>query len=609
MMFENERREADSRIRAYLAQNDIPAPDEFLWVPVPFSGEWGISTSFFAVAAQEARSGKKVAVPQRAAEIAEGARDALGTPEGFVRTEAVRGYLNLYFDTAEYSRRVIDAVLEEGEAFGRAPGRGERVMVEYSQPNTHKPIHVGHLRNMILGAAVCNLLEAAGYDVIRANYPGDTGLHVIKWMWNYMRNHAGEQPPEDRIRWLGDLYAEANRLLEEDPELEAEMRALFKRWEGGDPEVMDLWRRTREWSIEGFNQAYDALGIPFDVYYWQSEVEEAGKKVVNELIERGLAVDERPEGSVVVHLDELLGLEKETYRSMVVLRSDGTSLYATWDLGLAIRKFAEYDLARSIYVVDVRQSLHLQQVFKTLELMGYSWTDRLYHLPYEIVNLPGNVTMASREGTVVLLEDLLREAFERAREIVDEKNPELEGEVKDEVARAVSLGAIKYPMLSRENTRIATFDWKQALDFNGQAALYIQYAAVRGNSILRKADGHGTFEVDSDSGMHRRARPEDGGGPGEDRRAPPMHPSEIELIDLISRVPAEIVRAAEEFKTLHITNSAYEIARAFSDFYNHCPVLSEEPEVRDFRLRLVAAARQALVNLLGILGIEAPEVM
>jgi arginyl-tRNA synthetase len=596
-MFDQERLTAEARIRAHLAENGVPAPTEFLWVPVPFSGEWGISTSFFSVAAQEARSGKKIVVPQRAAEIAESVRDALGSPAGFARAEAVKGYLNLYFDTAEYSRRVIDSVLAEGAVFGRAPRRGEQVMVEYSQPNTHKPIHVGHLRNMILGAAVCSILDAAGYDVVRANYPGDTGLHVIKWMWNYLRNHNGEQPPEDRIRWMGDLYAEANRLLEEDPELEAEMRALFKRWDAKDPEVMDLWRRTREWSIEGFHQAYDALDIPFDIYYWQSEVEEAGKRVVQELIDRGLAADERPEGSVVVHLDELLGLEKETYRSMVALRSDGTSLYATWDLALAIRKFAEYDLARSIYVVDVRQSLHLQQVFKTLELMGFPWAGRLYHLPYEIVNLPGNVTMASREGTVVLLEDLLREAFERARAIVEEKNPDLPAAVKDEVARAVSLGAIKYPMLSRENTRIATFDWKQALDFNGQAALYIQYAAVRANSILRKADGFGAVET---GGEHAESRP---------ASMHALHAAEIQLIDLISRMPAEIVRAAEEYKTLHITNLAFETARAFTDFYNHCPVLTEAAEVREFRLRLVAAARQALVNLLGILGIEAPEVM
>ena len=586
-MFDTERAAVEARIRAYLTEHDIPQPDELAWVPVPFSGRWGISTSFFATAALEARSGKKVIVPQRAQEIAAGAGAALGSPAGFAAVEAVKGYLNLYFDSAEYGRRVIDTVIDQGEGYGYAPPRGEQVMVEYSQPNTHKAIHVGHLRNMILGAAICNILEAAGYDVVRANYPGDTGLHVIKWMWNYLRNHNGETPPEDTIRWLGDLYSEANRLLEAQPELEEEMRALFKRWEAEDPEIMALWKQTRDWSIEGFNIAYNALDIPFDIYYWQSELEEPGKAVVNELIERGLAEDERPEGSVVVHIDQLLGLEKEKYRSLVVLRSDGTALYATWDLGLAIRKFNEYDLARSIYVVDVRQSLHLQQVFKTLELMGYEWTDKLYHLPYEIVNLPGNVTMASREGTVVLLEDLLREAFERAREIVDEKNPDLDGSVKDDVARAVSLGAIKYPMLSRENTRIATFDWAQALDFNGQAALYIQYAQVRANSILRKAE-----EV-----------------PAPVTPAHELHPKEVELIDLLSRIPAEIVRAAEEYKTLHVTNIAYDTAKAFSDFYNHCPVLTEEESVRDFRLRLTAAARQALVNLLAILGIPAPDVM
>ncbi len=587
-MFEKERLELEKHIRSYFAENEIPIPEEFLWVPVPFSGEWGISTSFFATAAQEARSGKKVNVPQRAQVIAEGVRDYLGSQEGFSHIEAVRGYLNLFFSSGQYSQRVVDTVLKEGLRFGHAAPRGEKVMVEYSQPNTHKPLHVGHLRNMILGAAICNILEAAGYEVLRVNYPGDTGLHVIKWMWNYLRNHAGEQPPEDKIRWLGDLYAEANRLLDEQPELEADMRALFARWEADDPEVKALWRQTRQWSIDGFNIAYDALDIRFDKYYWQSDLDEAGKDIVRRMIEAGLAVDERPEGSVVVRLDELLGLEKEKYRVMVALRSDGSALYATWDLALAIRKFEEYDLAKSIYVVDVRQSLHLQQVFKTLELLGYDFTDRLYHLPYEIVNLPGNVTMASREGTVVLLEDLLREGFTRARDIVDEKNPDLDETVKDDVARAVSLGAIKYPMLSRENTRIATFDWESALDFNGQAALYIQYAQVRANSILRKAGGF------PDGSVHPSYE---------------LHPKEIELIDLISRIPSEVVRAAEEFKTLHITNIAFDTARAFSEFYSHCPVINVDEEMRAFRLRLVASARQALVNLLNILGIPAPDVM
>jgi arginyl-tRNA synthetase len=500
----------------------------------------------------------------------------------------VKGYLNLYFSTAEYSRRLVDLVLEQGSRYGFAAPRGETVMVEYSQPNTHKPLHVGHLRNMILGAAICNILEAAGYRVVRANYPGDTGLHVIKWMWNYLKNHSGEEPGADKIRWMGDLYAEANQRLEDQPELEAEMRALFGRWEARDPEVMALWSKTRQWSIEGFDDAYATLGIPFDKYYWQSEVDELGKQVVDELIARGIAADERPEGSVVVRLDELLGLEKEKYRVMVILRSDGTALYATWDLALAARKFEDYDLAKSIYVIDVRQSLHFQQVFKTLELLGRPWADRLYHLPYEIVNLPGNVTMASREGTVVLLEDLIREAVARARDVSAEKNPDLDEATRASVAQAVAIGAIKYPMLARDNMKIATFDWESALDFNGQAAPSLQYAHVRANSIIRRAE-----EVPAGSLTPAYA----------------LDPAEIQLIDLLSRVPGEVLRAAEEYKTLHITNIAYEIARAFNDFYNRCPVLAVEPGVRDFRLRLVAAARQTLANLLRILGIPVPEVM
>ncbi len=587
-MFDSERTAVENDIIQFLTGEGIPVPDEVKWLPIPFAGEWGISTPIFPLAALEARSGKKVAVPQRAQEIAEMLRDHLGAPAGFGRVEAEKGYLNLFFATSEYSRRVVDSVLAAGDRFGFAPARGETVMVEYSQPNTHKPLHVGHLRNMILGAAICNILEAAGYEVVRANYPGDTGLHVIKWMWNYLRNHDGEEPPEDKIRWLGDIYAEANQLLEQNPYLETEMRALFKRWEEKDPQVMALWRKTRQWSIEGFNIAYEPLDIRFDKYYWQSELDEPGKTVVEELIDRGLADDERPEGSVVVRIDDLLGLEKEKYRVMVVLRSDNTALYATWDLALAIKKFEDYDLSRSIYVVDVRQSQHLQQVFKTLEIMGKPWADRLYHLPYEIVNLPGNVTMKSREGTVVLLEDLLREAVKRAWEVGQEKNPDLDKAVRREVAEAVAYGALKFPMLARDNTRLATFDWEIALDFNGQAAPYIQYAHVRANSILDKG----------------------GGIPGESHTPEhQLHVSEIELIDLLSRIPGEVLRAAEEYKTLHITNAAYELARAFSDFYNRCPVLSEEPQVRAFRLRLVAAARQGLKNMLGLLGIQAPRVM
>jgi arginyl-tRNA synthetase len=287
-----------------------------------------------------------------------------------------------------------------------------------------------------------------------------------------------------------------------------------------------------------------------------------------------------------VRIDDQLGLKKEKYRVLVVLRSDNTALYATEDLALAVLKFKEFDLTQSIYVVDVRQSLHFQQVFKTLELAGYPWADRCHHLAYELVNLPGNVTMASREGTVVLLEDLIREATQRARQVVEEKNPNLEESQKAEVARAVGLAALKYPMLARDSTKIVTFDWETALDFNGQAAPYIQYAHVRANSILRRQPAGEpvtpAYELD---------------------------PTEIQLIDLISRLPGEVQRAAAEYRPLYLTNLAYEIARAFTDFYNQCPVLKADPQVRAFRLRLVAAARQAIANSLATLGIQAPDVM
>ena len=277
---------------------------------------------------------------------------------------------------------------------------------------------------------------------------------------------------------------------------------------------------------------------------------------------------------------------------LVVLRSDGTALYATEDLALAKHKFSDYpDLVRSIYVVDVRQSLHFQQVFKTLEIAGEPWAERCLHLGYELVNLPGNVIMASREGTVVLLEDLLREAVSRARQVVEQKNPELPEEQKEAVARAVGHGALKYPMLARDIAKIVTFDWDAALDFNGQAAPYIQYAQVRANSIFRKLGESDAEFLEAVNFTYS------------------LDPTEVQLIDIISRFPAEVQRAAAEYKTLQITNIAYEIARAFSDFYNACPVLKAEPEVRAARLRLVAAARQAMVNALKLLAIEAPEVM
>jgi arginyl-tRNA synthetase len=465
-------------------------------------------------------------------------------------------------------------------------------MVEFSQPNTHKAFHVGHLRSAILGDALARIIEFAGYEVVRANYPGDMGLHVIKWLWAYLKYHAGEEPETDITQWMGKVYADASRRLDENPDLGAEVRAVYARWDQRDPEIVALWQKTRQWSLEGFQQLYAEMDIRFDKYYFNSEEEDPGKQVVEELIRRGFAVDERPQGgAVLVKIDELLGLTKEQYRTTVVLRSDGTALYATEDLALVLHKFRDYpDLARSVYVVDVRQSLHFTQIFKILEIAGYEQALKCVHVAYELVTLPGNVVMSSREGTVVLLEDLLREAMMRAKDEARKKNPALTGEQLLRVAKAVGLGALKYPFLARENTKLVTFDWQAALDFNGQAAPYIQYAHVRCNSILRKA---GVAIAD----LQPAAFDYD------------LNPAEVELIDIISRFPSEVQRAAAEYKPLVIASLAYDITKTFAGFYDACPVVQAEPQVRAARLRLVAATKYTLANALALLGITAPEVM
>ncbi|MEA4812811.1 MAG: arginine--tRNA ligase [Anaerolineaceae bacterium] len=555
------------------------------WRGLPFSGEWGLALPFFPVAAADPR--KSLPVPLHAQNLAEAFAGSLSQIPGISRVQAVKGYVNLYFSTPYFAKQLVEEVRRQGNRFGYNQPAGKPVMVEYSNPNTHKPLHVGHLRNMILGGAVCNLLEASGRNVIRANYIGDIGLHVIKWMCNYETYHQGEEPSADKMRWMSDIYTEADRRFSDEPGFEEKVRAYFSRWDAQDPDVIALWEKTRAWSMEGMMQVYELMGYRFDRIYFESEVEDSGKDVVHHLISSGLAQDGRPENPVIINLDELLGT-KEEYRVVVILRSDGSSLYATKEIPLAVMKFEEYGLAESIYVIDVRQSLHMKQMAKVLELMGYPWASQIHHLAYEIVNLPGNVTMSSRDGTVVLLDDLVREATERALSVVREKNPTLPQESMLSIAREVALGAIKYPMISRENTKIVTFDWQTALDFEGQSAPYIQYAAVRAKSILRKAAG---IEIKDPHYDYLLSTPE------------------VNLIEKISKLPDEIQRAAKELKPSLIAVYAYELARIFNDFYNQCKVLGEEPKIQNARLALVDAARIALEEVLVILGIKAPQLM
>jgi arginyl-tRNA synthetase len=691
--------------------------------PIPFPGMWGTSTSISyqlaneAVSAasdpeldglskKESRQRAKGLVGQRAQEIAEQVAGRLKADVEYAQVEAVNGYINIVFDTKRIANRVVASVRQEAAGFGRGERKTDRVMVEYSQPNTHKAFHVGHLRNAVLGNTLCRVLEFSGFEVMKANYIGDIGMHVIKCLWCYQRFHKGEEPPmNERGRWLGEIYTESdqrlnyrqdlvgflNELAQRDPlfvsmvdrmmkelyrqhdvgedvayllgqianqreikedafydqrtvpkfwpiagkqlrqnqetianeppaddlgeeeeiptveqyqewierwqyfadrinwwahveQWRSEVRAEFQRWERKDPEFIELWEETRAWSMEDFYRIYAELDVDFQIWFYESEVEEEGREIVRELLECGIA--EISDGLPVVKIDEKLGLEKETYRTLPILRSDGTTLYSTKDLALTKRKFEEYGVDRSIWVVDVRQGLYFQQIFKIMELMGFEQAEKCFHLGYETVMLPTGA-MSSRSGNVVLYEDVAAAVLRRAREIIDEKNPELPDTMKDEIARDVGVGSMKFGMLARDNNRVIVFDIEEALSFDGHSAPYIQYAHARACRILEKVD-----------------RIPDGELAFED-----LTNEEVDLIQQIAALPGEVQRAAEEYKPLHLAGYVYELAKRFNDFYRVCPVLQAEEPRRSARIALVDAARQALANGLNVLGIKAPEVM
>jgi arginyl-tRNA synthetase len=602
-MFDAERQAIEEHIYQYCAENGLPRSETLLWTPLHFAGGWGISTSFFQLAASEARanpSKDRAPVPQRAQEIASQIAGRTGTPAGFARIEAVKGYLNLYYSNIEFSCRVIDTVLSEADDFGRGAPKSERVMVEYANMNTHHSFHIGHFRNTILGEALARLVEFGGFPTVRASYPGDIGLGVITILWIYQKFYLGQEPEgiHERGQWLLKLYVEATRLLEakenETPEelalresYEAERRELYRKWDTGDPETRQLWLRTRQWSLDEFNDIFRWLDVKIDVWFFESDVDESAKLIVDELIRLGIADDERPDGPVIVKIDEKLGLKKEKYRTNVILRRDGTTLYLTKDLALAKKKFEQYHVDRSIYVIDVRQSLHMQQTYKILELWGFKQAEKCYHLGYGFVSLPEGA-MSARRGRVVLFKDVADEAMRRVQVEIEQKNPDLPAEQRQLVASQVGLGALAYAMLSVDNNKDIVFDLESALNFDGHTGPYIQNAHVRASSILRKAGG-----IPEPAALEYN-----------------LTDHEIQLVDKISRFPDVVQQAANEYRPLLMASYVYDLADAFHSFYHAVPVLQAETEtLRCSRLRLVAATRQTLANALRLLDIAAPEVM
>lgn len=487
-------------------------------------------------------------------------------PAGLIREVKAAGpFLNFFADRKKLAKQVIAEILKEGAAYGKGAKKKEKVMVEYSQPNTHKAFHVGHIRGTALGFALSNILQHYGYDVVKANYQGDTGAHVAKCLWCMQKFHKGEEPKDNKGKWLASIYAEANQKIAENPEFEDEYKQTFhKLFFDKDPALVKLWKATRQWSLDEFEKIYKELGVSFDVNFFESEVEEEGVAFAKELERKGIA--HKDAGALIMDLGEPLGV-------FLVLRSDGTALYSTKDIILAKRKFEEFKIDTSIYITAAEQKLYFAQLFEALKRMGFKQAEKCVHIPFGLVVLPEG-KMKSREGRIVFYEDLAAEAKRRVLKEIEAKNPELKD--KDGVAQAVGIGALKYWMLHTSNNKDIVFEWERALDFNGETGPYVQYALVRCRGILEKSEKEPSVgEVDA-------------------------HDLVVEL----AAFPEAVEKAALEHSPHLMAQYAYRVADKLNHFYVTTPVIGSENEAE--LLALVKATETVLENTLRLLGIGTP---
>jgi len=513
------------------------------------------------------------APPAIAAELMAG----LSLPEGIERAEAVGGYLNFFVDKSGYAKGVIDAVLSKGEAYGSSDiGGGRTVCVEYSSINIAKPFHIGHLPSTAIGNSLYRIYTALGYNAVSLNHLGDWGTQFGKMIVAYKR--WGDKPvAESSVRELVKLYVRFHEEAEQEPALEDEARAWFKRIESGDEEAVSLWRQFKELTLAEVGLVYDRLGVTFHSYAGESFYEDKMGAVIEELREKGLLTVDK--GATLVDLSEY------DMPPCIILRSDGATLYATRDLAAAIYRYDTYKFAKSLYVVAYQQNLHFRQFFKVLELMGKDWVKDCVHVNFGMVSMEEG-TLSTRHGNVVYLEDVLNAAEEKTLEIIKEKSPDLEN--KREVARAVGVGAVIWGVMYNSRIKDTTFSWAKALNFDGETGPYAQYTHARCCSVLRKAGGYDAAMMDASA---------------------LSDPASAALLKAIAALPGAILSAAEKNEPYLAARSVMEICTAFNKFYFDNKIMAEEPAVRSARLALTDAARTAIKKGLYLVGLEAPERM
>ncbi len=535
-----------------------------------------------------------------AAEIGEHLQDSVPQIASF---NVIKGFLNIVLDSSFWSDRFAE--LAADEHFGEAPATGRTVMIEYSSPNTNKPLHLGHIRNNLLGYSVAQILRANGHEVIKANLVNDRGIHICKSMLAWKLYGGGETPASSGMKGdhlVGKYYVEFDKHYKEQireltaagqSEEEAKKNApimrtaqeMLRKWEARDPEVYELWKTMNGWVYEGFDVTYKALGVDFDKVYYESQTYLLGKSLVEEGLQKGVFY-RREDNSVWIDLTGD-GLDEK-----LLLRGDGTSVYMTQDLGTAFRRFEDNRLDDMIYVVGNEQNYHFQVLKLVLKKLGYAdWSDHITHLSYGMVELPEG-KMKSREGTVVDADDLIADMVATAREMSAELG-KLDGCTEEEaeaVSTTVGLGALKYFILKVDPKKTMLFDPRESIDFNGNTGPFIQYTHARIRSILRKA-----AEAGIDFGGTARAA---------------MLPEEVALVKLLTDYPATVAAAGENFAPSIIGAYVYELAKTFNGYYHDHSILKEEDaEVRRMRLQLAAQIARIIRKGMALLGIDVPERM
>ena len=488
------------------------------------------------------------------------------------------GYVNFFVNKSQLAKTVINNVLTQKDDYGKSKiGEGKNIIVEFSSPNIAKPFHIGHIRTTVIGNAIYKLYASQGYNTIRINHLGDYGTQFGKLIVAFKKWGDKETVEKNPIKELLALYIKFHDVAKEQPELEEEARAWFVKLENGDEEAKELWTWFRNESLKEFDKVYKLMDIEFDSFAGESFYTDKMDAVIKELEDKHLLKESR--GAKIVDLEEY-GMPPA-----LIQKNDGSTLYMTRDLAAAIYRKNTYNFDKCIYVVASQQNLHFQQWFKVIELMGYDWYDKLEHVNFGMVSLEGG-TLSTRNGRVVFLEDVLDQAIQKTREIIESKNPDIEN--IDQTVKDVGVGAVIFQELSNSRIKDYVFTWDKTLSFDGETGPYVQYTHARCCSVLRKAGEEVTADINYDL-----LSDEDSS----------------EVLKLIGDFNKNILVALRKSEPHIITRFVLDLAQAFNKFYHDNPILVDDAELRKARLALVEATRQTIKNGLALLGMHAPERM